>query len=140
MFRRSLFGVALGAAILVPAASASRTHRVELPLVPLPKSALGTSARVLGLSRDSGVVSNAVAASNAVSATPRTLQKLGRVTGYDLTYGDPFSGRTGVTEIESSVERYRTAADARRGLAFWRKDDAKPGTAYSIPASASFAG
>jgi hypothetical protein len=126
MFRRGLLVATLVAAVLVPVASASagRAHRVKLSLVPLPKSALGAAGRSLQLSHDSGVVTNADAAGNASTATAKTFQQLGRVTGYGLTYGDPFSGRAGVTQIGTGVEEYKTAADAKKGLAFWRKDDA----------------
>lgn len=126
MLRRGLLAATLVAAVVVPVASASAggAHRVKLSLVPLPKSALGAAGRSLQLSYDSGVVTNADAAGNASSATAKTFQKLGRVTGYGLTYGDPFSGRPGVTQIGSAVEQYKTAGDAKKGLAFWRKDDA----------------
>lgn len=123
--RGVLLVVTLAAMVLTPAAAANRSLRVELALVPLPKSMLGMPARSLGLARDSGVISNAKAASNAFSATPTTFKHLGRVTGYELAYGDPFSGAAGITEVATGVERYRTPADAKRGLAFWRKDDAK---------------
>jgi hypothetical protein len=125
MFRRGVLLAALVGAVLVPAASASTAHRVKLSLVPLPKSALGAAGKSLALTHDSGVVSNASAASNSSSGTPSSFKKLGRVSGYDLTYGDPFRGGTGVTEIASGVEQYKTAADAKKGLAFWRKDDAQ---------------
>jgi hypothetical protein len=123
--RTGLLVAALASAILVPAASASTAHQVKLSLVPLPKSALGAAGKSLALTHDSGVVSNASAASNSSSGTPSSFKKLGRVTGYGLTYGDPFTGGTGVTQIASGVEQYKTAADAKKGLAFWRKDDAQ---------------
>jgi hypothetical protein len=123
--RTGLLSATIAAAVLVPTASASSPHRVKLPLVPLPKSALGAAGKSLALTHDSGVVSNASAASNSSSGTPNSFKKLGRVTGYDLTYGDPFRAGTGVTEIASGVEQYKTAADAKKGLAFWRKDDAQ---------------
>jgi hypothetical protein len=125
MFRRGLVVAALVGAVLAPAASASTAHRVKLSLVPLPKSALGAAGKSLALTHDSGVVSNAAAAVKSSSGTPRTFNNLGRVSGYDLSYGDPFSGGSGVTQIASGVEQYRTAAGAKKGLAFWRKDDAQ---------------
>jgi hypothetical protein len=125
MVRRGVLLAALVGAVLVPAASASSAHRVKLSLVPLPKSALGAAGKSLALTHDSGVVSNASAASNSSSGTQSSFKKLGRVTGYNLTYGDPFSGGTGVTQIASGIEQYKTAADAKKGLAFWRKDDAQ---------------
>lgn len=123
--RTGFIAVALAAAVFVPSASASRAHRVKLSLLPLPKSALGAAGKPLALTHDSGVVSNAAAASTSSSGTASTFKKLGRVTGYDLTYGDLFSGGSGITQVGSGVERYKTAAGAKKGLAFWRKDDAQ---------------
>jgi hypothetical protein len=123
--KKVLLVAALAAAALVPAASASSSHRVKLSVVVLPKSGLGSAGRPLAVSPDSGVVSNADAANNSVSAQPDTFDKLGRVTGYELIYGDRYSGRSGVTEISTGVDRYKTSAGAKHGLAFFRKDDAK---------------
>lgn len=123
--RIGLLGVALAGAILAPGASASSPHRVKLSLVPLPKSVLGAAGRSLGLTHDAGVVSNAAAASNSESGTTSTFKNLGRVTGFDLTYGHPFTGGSGITQIVSGIEQYRTAVGAKKGLAFWRKDDAQ---------------
>lgn len=122
--RTGLLGATLAAAMFSPAASASSTHRVKLSLVPLPKSALGTAGKSLALTHDAGVVSNAEAANNSTSGTAATFKNLGRVTGYDLTYGDPFTGGSGVTQIVSGIEQYKTSTGAKKGLAFWRKDDA----------------
>ena len=118
--RIGLLSATLAAAVLVPTASASSPHRVKLPLVPLPKSALGGAGESLALMHDSGVVSNADAANNSTSGTTATFKNLGRVTGYDLTYGDPFTGGTGVTQIASGIEQFKTSAGAKKGLAFWR--------------------
>lgn len=135
--KRLLLAAALLAAVLVPTASARPTGRVKLALVPLPKSALGPSAHSLALAHDSGVVSNADAANNAVVATAQLFRGLGRATGYTLDYGDAYSDKAGITAVETGVERYRTAAAAKRGLAFWKNDDAliKPlteGSAVSV--------
>jgi hypothetical protein len=120
--------VALAAAILVPAASASSTPDVALALVPLPKAGLGPSGHTLPLARDSGVVSNAVAASDATgNVTAKQLKRLGRETGYMLDYGDPFRSASGVGEIQTGIERYRSPAAATRALAFWRSDELKNG-------------
>ena len=122
--KRALLVVVLStAALLVPAASATRAHRVKPAVVVMPKSALGAAGQRLALSRNSGFLSNAGASNNSFSAGVNTFVKLGRVTGYDLTYGDRYSGRPGSTEISTGVDLYKTAADAKRGLAFWRKDD-----------------
>lgn len=123
--RTGLLGATLAAAMFSPAASASSTHRVKLSLVPLPKSALGTAGKSLAFTHDAGVVSNAGAASNSESGTTSTFKNLGRITGYDLTYGHPFTGGTAITQIASGIEQYKTAAGAKKGLAFWRKDDAQ---------------
>jgi hypothetical protein len=121
--KKTLLGAALVAAALTPAASASRSQRVKLAVVVLPKSALGAAGRSLAVSPNSGVVSNLGAATSAISGTADTFDKLGRTTGYALTYGDRYSGRAGITEISVGVDRYKTSRGAKRGLAFWRKDD-----------------
>lgn len=122
--RRGLVVVALTATLLVPAAAAGGTPTVKLALVPLPKSALGAAARPLPLARDSGTVSNFEAASEASgNVTVKQLKRLGRVTGYLLDYGNTFAGGAGVTQIQTEVERYRSTADATKGLSFWRRDE-----------------
>lgn len=126
MSRRGLVALlVVSAAVLVPSAAAARKAAVKLPLVPLQRSQLGAVARSLALEHDSGVVSNSTAASNANGAdvTAKQLAKLGRRTGYQLDYGDPFLPGNGVREIETGVERYRNAAAAKRGLAFWRGNE-----------------
>jgi hypothetical protein len=55
--------------------------------------------------------------------TARQLTRLGRVTGYLLDYGTPFGNSPGIHEIQTEIERYRTAAEARKGLAFWRRQE-----------------
>lgn len=115
------------AAGLAPTAMAARKLRphVKLALLPLPQSALGAAGASLLLQwQDSGPVTNgdAGARANASDVFPKQLKKLGRVGGYSLDYGDPYTGASGVTEIKTAVDEYRTAADAKRGLVFWRKD------------------
>jgi hypothetical protein len=121
--KKVLFVAFLAAAVLVPAASASKARRVNLALVALPKSALGAAAHSLGLAHDSGVVSNADAANNAVAATTGSIKALGRVTGYLLDYGDVYSGKAGITAVETSVDRYKTAGAAQRAVVFWKLND-----------------
>jgi opacity protein-like surface antigen len=123
--KKVLLGAALAALTLVPAASASRAHRVNLALVPLSKSLIGPAASSFSLAYDSGKVSNANAAAHTRDATPKTFKKLGRLTGYALEYGNAFTGAAGVTDVRTSIEQYKTAADARQALAFWKKQDAK---------------
>jgi len=124
--KRVLFVVAVAVAVLlVPAASAGRSHPLKLALVPLPKSAIGPAVQSFSIAHDSGPVSNASAAAHASGATTRTFEKLGRVSGYVLEYGNAFTGAVGVTDVHTGIDQYRTAADARRALAFWKKQDAK---------------
>jgi opacity protein-like surface antigen len=119
-----LLGAALAAALLsVPAASAAQP-KVNLAIVPLPKSAIGAAVASFSLAHDSGWVSNSNAALHTPDATPRTFKKLGRLNGYGLEYGNAFTGAAGVTDVRTSIEEYKTFADARRALAFWKKEDA----------------
>ena len=125
MLKRGPFVAALVvAAALVPAASANRSHTVNLALVPLPKSALGPAASSFSLSHDSGPVSNANAASHTADATPRTFKKLGRVHGYGLELrqrvhrGCGHHGRAhehrGVQDIRRRQARTRLLAERGR--------------------------
>jgi hypothetical protein len=126
--KKVLLIAALGAAVLVPAASAKSAARVKISLIPLPKSALGSSANGLALAHDSGVISNVAAANRTADASPGTFKKLGRVSGYALDYGDAYSGAAGITDVRTTIEQYKTAAGAKRGLTFWRKENAQLGT------------
>ncbi len=123
--KKLLLGAVLVAAVLVPAAASARSaSQVELALVPLPKSALGAVGRPLPLARDSGVTSNAKEASHASgNVTPKTLTRLGRVSGYMLDYGNEFGDAPGIRQIQTEVEQYRTVAEARKGLEFWRRQE-----------------
>jgi hypothetical protein len=123
--KKILLGAALAASVLVPTALASRGHGVKLALVPLPKAALGSAAQSFPLANDSGPVSNSEAAAHTPDATPKTFKKMGRLNGYALEYGNAFTGDPGVTDVRTSVEKYRSAAAARRALAFWQKEDAQ---------------
>lgn len=123
---RAVGAAAVLAAVLVPVASA-KSAPVRLSVLPLPSSTLGSSAHGLALARGSGPVSNAAAADQTTDATPATMKKLGRVNGYSLLYGDAESGSAGVNFVSTYVEQYRTAADAKKGLAFWRKEDSELG-------------
>jgi len=110
------------AAVLVPGASAS--PQLKLAVVPLPRTELGPAGRSMSLAPDSGVDSNAHAASQTTgNVTAARLKRLGRVSGYLLDYGTPFSESPAVSEIQTEVERYRTAAAARKSLGFWRKQE-----------------
>jgi hypothetical protein len=94
---RALPLAALAALLLVPAASATRSHHVRLAVVPLPKSAIGAAAASFPVAYDSGRISNAEAASHSPDATTKTFKKLGRLDGYALEYGNAFTGDAGVT-------------------------------------------
>jgi hypothetical protein len=122
MVKRGLVAVAFVAAILVPVASAS--PQLELAVLPLPRTDLGTAGHSMNLAADSGVDSNAHAASQTTgNVTAARLKGLGRVSGYLLDYGTPFSDSPAVSEIQTEVEQYRTAAAAGNSLGFWRKQE-----------------
>lgn len=122
MARRVLLAGALVASVLVPVAFAS--PQLKLALLPLPSTELGQVGRSLPLAPDSGVDSNAHAASQTTgNVTAARLARLGRVSGYLLDYGTPFTDSRGVSEIQTEVERYRTPASARKSLGFWRKQE-----------------
>jgi hypothetical protein len=122
--KKILLGAVLVAASLAPAGFAGGSHRVKLAVVPLPKSVIGAAAKSFSVAHDSGRVSNADAAAHTPDATTKTLEKLGRLEGYALEYGNAFTGDAGITDVRTAVDRYRTAADARRALGFWKKEDA----------------
>ncbi|HEU5243064.1 MAG TPA: hypothetical protein VFU33_01570 [Gaiellaceae bacterium] len=123
--KKVLLGAVLAATALVPAASAGRPHGLKLAVVPLPKATIGAAAQGFSVAHDSGPVSNAEAAAHTSGATKKTFKKLGRVNGYVLEYGNAFTGAAGVTDVHTGVDEYKTAADARRALAFWEREDAK---------------
>jgi hypothetical protein len=122
---------ALLAADLVPTASAKSAGHVKLSVLPLPKSSLGAAAKSLPLQHDSG----ANGGSGLLPVTPNRsfiptgpsplfeLGRIGRIGGYALDYGLGASGGTGVTEVWTSVDRYKTSAAAKNGLAFLKRDD-----------------
>jgi opacity protein-like surface antigen len=124
--RKALLLAVLAASVFAPAvAAASSPHQVKLARVPLPKSLLGPGASSFAVAYNSGPVSNASAASHTADATKATFTKLGRVNGYALEYGNAFTGATGLTDVHTNIEQYKTKADARRGLAFWKKEDSE---------------
>jgi hypothetical protein len=124
MVRRGALVAAFVAAVLLPVASASGASQLKLALLPLPKSALGQGGRSLSLAPDSGSDSNAHSASQTIgNVTAARLKRLGRISGYLLNYGTPFSDSSAVSEIETEVERYRSPAAAHKSLGFWRKQE-----------------
>jgi hypothetical protein len=108
----------------VPSAAAKSTHAVRLAIVPLAKSALGPDAQSFAVAYDSGPVSNRDAAAHTPDATAKTFKKLGRINGYGLEYGNAFTGALGIGDVRTSIDVYKTPSDARRALAFWKKEDA----------------
>jgi hypothetical protein len=123
--KKVLLGTALASLVFVPAASATRSHSVRLAIVPLPKSVIGAAAQSFSIAHDSGRVLNASAAAHTSDATTKTFKKMGRLDGYALEYGNAFTGAAGITAVRTSIEQYKTAADARRALGFWQKEDAE---------------
>jgi hypothetical protein len=124
MVRRGALVAAFVAAVLFPVASASGASQLKLALLPLPKAALGKAGHSLSLAPDSGVDSNERSASQATgNVTTARLKRLGRISGYLLDFGTPFSDSPAVSEIQTEVEHYRTAAAAGKGLGFWHKQE-----------------
>ena len=116
--------VAAFVALLLPASSASGASQIRLELLPLPKAALGQAGHSLSLAPDSGVDSNEHSASQATgNVTAARLNRLGRISGYLLDFGTPFSDSPAVSEIQTEVEHYRSPAAAGKGLGFWRKQE-----------------
>ena len=109
---KGLAVAALIAAVGVPTASATTHSRVKLPLIPLQKSALGSAASSLTISLGSGPQPN---------EGSRKLKQLGRITGYQLIYGNLLIAGGGLDSVQTSVDKYKTAADAKRALSFWKK-------------------
>jgi hypothetical protein len=123
--------VALIALVAVPAGSAKSGARVKLSILPLPASSLGPGARSLPLESNSGVVDNHDNSATQLSTTPNRWYlhapvptKTGRISGYALDYGDGTSGGSGVTEVRTSVDQYKTSRQAKSMLRFWAKWEA----------------
>jgi hypothetical protein len=125
-----LVGATLIAVVAVPAASARSSARVRLSVLPLPASSLGSAASSLPLQGDSGVVTNnyfqtgfglPTTPNRWFASAPFDPAKLGRISGYALDYGHGASGSTGVTEVWTSVDKYKTSAAAKKGLGSWRR-------------------
>jgi hypothetical protein len=129
--RRSLAAAAVIATLgcATSAARASLTAS-SLALMPLPKSALGAGALSLPLDQDSGVLTNADAARNSNGKVGvAQVAGLGRITGYQLDYNDA-GGQAlvaghGLLQVTTGVDLYRSAAEARSALTFWKRDLAK---------------
>lgn len=126
---KCLVGAAALAVLVVSPASAGKrsSRQVRLALVPIQAQQIGGwLGKHLPLAHDSGPVSNAEAARMSFTGSPSMFRKLGRLGGYTLDYGAAFSAlESTTTQVQTYVEQYKTAADASRGLAFWKRDDAQ---------------
>lgn len=128
--RVALVAFAAAAAVLVPVSAASAAHhpaRIRLALVPLQTAQLGPAGASLALNYGSGSTSNdgqIVIQGSSGGGIFSSGSSSGPRGGYVLDYGDPFTGSTGVTEIRTSVEEYKTPAVARRALVSARFFDA----------------
>jgi hypothetical protein len=115
-------------AVLVPATAASAGHhrdRLDLALVPLQTKQLGPKNASLALDYGSGPTEGGLFSIISISLSSRlSFPGEGDLGGYALDYGDPYTGSTGVTEIRTSVEQYKTRAKAKEGLAGARFLDA----------------
>jgi hypothetical protein len=133
---RGFVVAALVAVAGVPTASAKSGPRVDLALLPLPASAIGSAAKGLQLQHDSGFlagggnIANKIYVGNGLPTTPNRsfgpvggFDQRGWRSGYALDYGVGSSGGAGVTEVRTSVDIYWTKADAKKGLAFWKSVD-----------------
>jgi hypothetical protein len=98
------------AAVFVPGESAKTAN--PLALLPLPHSALGAPAASLDISRPSG----------GKSFSGRLLRQLGRLSGYQLTYGNFFiADPAGLSMVQTGIDQYTTAYNAQHALPFWKK-------------------
>ena len=130
----------VAAAVLAPGTAVSATHhavRIRLALVPLQKAQLGSAGASLALDYGSGAVFRRNVGLKAFDVrqviADSDFRRAGRVAHYALDYGDSFTGSTGVMEISSGVEEYKSPAYAKNGLALWRHVDSylqrgNPGT------------
>jgi hypothetical protein len=116
----------LAGVVLVPATTASAAHhlpRLRLALVPLQTKQLGPAGASLAINYNSGSIESDGGFSSGGTVTiilgPGDGTR-GLVGGYVLDYGDELTGSAGVTDIRTSVEEFKTRAEARKGL-----DDAR---------------
>jgi hypothetical protein len=124
----------VAAVALVPTAAASTAHhhaKLRLALVPLQAAQLGPAGASLALNYDSGAIASdgsmefeLDSGNGGFGIFESDSSPRGLMGGYALDYGDPFTGSTGVTDVRSSVEEYKTRGDARRGLSAARHEDA----------------
>jgi hypothetical protein len=120
---------------LVPATAASAAHRparLRLALVPLQTAQLGPANASLALDYGSGPMDNNGGLIIVIGTSSGSTQ-IGPLAGYALDYGDPYAGSTGLMEIRSSVEEYRSRAAARTAFRFTGFDDEFLDTAFAPP-------
>jgi hypothetical protein len=124
-----LVGIAICVALLVPAASsATSVHTaapVNLTLLPLRKAQLGHAGTSLALNLNGGAGPYYYVAGSTsyMARLAWDVTKLGQGDSYSLDYGAAFTGCSCITEIRTSVERFRTVAIAKKRLVFWRRGD-----------------
>ncbi len=122
-----LIAVVVLGAVLVPAtapAAPAHSHaKIRLALVPLQTDQLGRAGRSLSLAYGSGTTGDQGGIVLIEGAPRRSGAQAGHTGGYALDYGDPYTGSTGVTEIRSSVQEYKTPAAAKKGLALARLEE-----------------
>ena len=137
---KSLAAALVVAAVLVPGATAttaaSAKHRpvkLRLALVPLQTAKLGPAGASLALAYGSGPTDEYSSGGLIVIGSSSNGFSFGNSRGYALDYGDPFTGSTGVMEIRSSVEVYRSPGEARFALFFGRVFDSEQLGSSSSP-------
>lgn len=124
-----LMGIAICVALLVPgAAPAGPVHTaapVNLALLPLQKAQLGRAGAPLALTLNSGAGPYFYGAGSTsyMGRLHWDVTKLGQGDSYSLDYGAAFTGCSCITEIRTSVERFRSVAIARKRLVFWKRSD-----------------
>ena len=100
-------------------ATAPRPARELLALMVLPKAALGPDAAALGKSGPSGTLSNERRAASDLDplVTVRSLERIGRKTGYALQFGlgetetaKAFQRGAGILKVGTLVDSYRSKA------------------------------
>lgn len=133
LLTKTLAAVALVCALLAPAGAAagSTSASVKMDVVPLPQWAIGAVAKPLQLSQLSGVVSSSNVASQTLEAPGEVFTAYGFVSGYMLDYGHPRSGGSGITDVRTSIEQYKTKNGAKRVLGFWRQEGVRMGSHLS---------
>jgi hypothetical protein len=116
--RRSLLVAILTGAALLPVTAASAGHgpaKIRLALVPLQRAELGPAGASFPLNYGSGPM-GVETRNSFFGITSYSESSNGPIDGYSLDYGDPLTGSTGVMEVRTSVEQYRSPAAALDGL------------------------